>query len=109
MAATTNIMPQLTGKEEEQRNGGVRTSLYQNGLNNGIRHCSPAGGNRLADIATPTSELVWSSSTLNATPSPEKKAIGKPHKNVVLVPRLSISFVGQVSAIGVQEQHAPEE
>lgn len=45
-------------------------------------------------IATPTKLDVWSSSTERATPNPEKNAMGIPAKNVVLVPRLSISFVG---------------
>ena len=34
----------------------------------------PAGGSNEAEIATPTKELVWSSSKLTATPRPEKNA-----------------------------------
>eukprot|EP01083_Nonionella_stella_P025843 71166_1 len=68
-----------------------------------------AGGSRDALIATPTRLEVWSSSTETATPKPEKKAIGNPARNVVLVPRLSISFVGHSLAISVQKVHKPGE
>jgi hypothetical protein len=58
-------------------------------------------------MATPTSELVWSSRIETATPSPEKKATGKPTNRFCQVPRVIISDVGQSSARAVQPMQEP--